>query len=173
MGNLFKKYGSLFKSILLLALFCRISLALGSWNPLDWQHSKLGHLTILQAKQSYGTLKINQGIGGETLEANGVVYSKGVGTHANSRIEVIISGSDKGLTGSCVYPSFASGARIRCQIYDAEHLIHQTKDIDKDKRIANFSINIPDSRRITLVTKSLDFGIDTAHVAWVNLETYK
>lgn len=168
-----RKFGILVKCMVVAACFCRISLVLGTWNPLSWPHSRVGPLTIIQAEQSYGVLSINQGMGGEQLTVNAVIYRSGIATHAHSKIETIVEGSDQRLVGSCIYPSFAGGARIRCQVYDGDRLMHQTPELDSDHRIANFTIVVPQSRKITLVAESLNIRVDGAHAAWVNLETIK
>jgi hypothetical protein len=143
---------------------------LGSYNPIDWPHQRVGPLRLLSGTQSYGNFRINSGIGGENLSANGTEFGSGVGTHAKSDITAKVAGDSVMLSGACIYPDYVDSGEIICAIEGENRVIFQSKVLSRTRRREDFSIQIPKDRIVRLRIGSARESIYQAHGAWVGLQ---
>ncbi len=77
--------------LLILVVYIKISLGLGSFSPLRWPHSRVGPVEILTSQQGYGFLHIGTGIGGEPLMVAGKAPLNSINVHADSLVRIRVT----------------------------------------------------------------------------------
>jgi lysophospholipase L1-like esterase len=135
----------------------------------------MGELTPTSMTNGYGPVEINQSVGegsardGERMSIDGRQYSRGLGTHAGSRIDYRLDGKQKwfaadlgiddetGGRGSVVYKVYVDGKRIF-----SSNIIHGGDPIQSIK------LRISGARRITLIVSDAGDGNSDDHANWAN-----
>ncbi len=147
------------------ALYSQYQGTLSIW---DWRTIRFYEFKVMSVEQGWGSLKRNEGLGGEPLSADGQVYLNGLGTHAESEIIIRLRRHTKMFFGYCIYPDYVSGARIQCSIENGKQVLWRSAELSASKRRDRFDINLSRHRDVKLRIHSLDQGINAAHGAWVD-----
>jgi len=135
----------------------------------------MGDLTPTSMSNGFGPVEINQSVGegssndGERMSINGRAYSRGLGTHAGSRIDYRLDGKQKWFAadlgiddetnggGSVVYKVYIDGKRVF-----SSNVIHGGDPIQSIK------LRISHARRITLIVSDAGDGTADDHANWAN-----
>ncbi len=155
--------------LLILVVYTKISLGLGSFSPLRWPHSRVGPVEILTSQQGYGFLHIGTGIGDEPLTVAGIAPQNSINVHADSLVRIRVTGDQRFLKGECTYPDHVTQGRVRCIIADARKFLYLSLTLSHENPISSFNVEIPPSRELFLVVVPDKF-LHQAHASWVNLE---
>ncbi len=120
-------------------------------SDLEWRENITG----------WGTTRRDKSIDGNTLSVGGVKYTKGIGTHATSRITFDIPEGAKCFVAVAGYDDEVNFDNIRCKAVFSVYIDGnpaETSDILITGETYTFVVNIPDNAEsITLVTdKSFD-----------------
>ncbi len=128
----------------------------------------LSSLTWASATTGYGTIQKDKSINGLTITLNGVTYTKGIGTHALSKIVYNLAGQ---------YTSFVSDVGLDDEVGDEGSVDFQVLGDGKvlfDSGIMgglsatqSFNINVTGVQQLTLVaTNGVAGDIDFDHADW-------
>lgn len=128
-----------------------------------------GDVAIRDHHQGWGELQINRTVDKGPIQVNGIYFAKGIGTHAESVINVDITSSGKKLTGGCGYPDYVSSAGIVCSIEVGDRKLFESVVLDGSHRLHNFEIDLEGAKSVVLKVVSAGEDINAAHAVWIDL----
>ena len=135
----------------------------------EWRQIHLPGIAVKEVTQGWGVLKKNQGLSGEVLTVGGQPLSNSLTTHAASQITVTLKSAAKKFSGLCAYPDYMHGARIQCEVRSGSSVLFSSPPLSDEKRFERFELGVKGNRNLTLIVRSLDQGINSAHAVWGNL----
>ncbi|NMC63200.1 MAG: hypothetical protein GYA55_08520, partial [SAR324 cluster bacterium] len=164
------RFAALF--LVLIALFYILpSLVTGYWNPLLWLKPKVGPFTIAYSSQQWGKLQINQSVESRPLSIGKVSYQKGLGTHAHSKIKLLLPDTTAVLKGACgVDDEVGEKGSVTCQILADEKVLWESSLLKGGMPAQSFEIPLQGLNEIELRGTDGGDNIDSDHFDWVNLE---
>lgn len=136
------------------------------WN---WRKIRFDSFEILSSSQGWGVLKRNETAEGSPIRLNGLVYSEGLSTHANSEIQIRLNKPFKYFYGTCGYPDHKSLAKIQCEVRTKNKVLFTSPPLDSSHRAAVFKIETGGEQELKLTIRTLKDNIDYAHAVWVDL----
>ena len=136
-----------------------------------WRQLNFRDFEILSDHQDYGTLHKNEGVDGKPIIVKGVIYTSGLGTHANSEIKIRVKNNSPFLSGKCGYPDYASGANVQCEIRGNSRILFKSTALNNDHREEPFRVSLEGEKDIILAFRTLNPNINSAHGVWVDLLT--
>ena len=116
----------------------------------------------------YGPVRRNLSTDGNPLMLNGVTYSKGLGTHANSSVGFNLGGvcstfavslgvdDEVGSSGSVVFPIYG----------DSTSCTRPRQSVDRPRQL--FTISVAGRNQLRLVVDETKNGTDFDHADWAN-----
>lgn len=121
--------------------------------------------------QGYSTLQNDNSIGGGALSINGVVFKKGIGTHAYSEIIYTICGKYhqfESWLGIDDYHSDLGKGAAQFEIYGDDTLLYRSKILKINSPAAHVLLNIDSVNELKLVVTDGGDGIEYDHADWGN-----
>jgi Gpi18-like mannosyltransferase len=136
--------------------------------------NKPRYLSDLQPKEFYqqwGSLQKDRSIDGHTLTVNGFMFSKGLGTHANSSITYILGGCYKFIEGSVGLDSEQNrGNKIQFLIFADNKQIFDSGIVQGWIKPKYFKLPVKGVQEIRLEVKDGGDGINCDHADWLDLK---
>ncbi|MBI3295706.1 MAG: NPCBM/NEW2 domain-containing protein [Deltaproteobacteria bacterium] len=131
---------------------------------------ELMDLSVENSRQGYGILQVDKTVEKAPIVVNGVYYPVGLGTHADSRIDVSLTKQGKTLVGQCGYPDSAHGGAIRCHVEANGRELFKSGVLDDDSRLATFEVPIEGVDKLALLVSPAQVGITADHAVWVDMK---
>ncbi len=154
---------------ILLLLYIVPSLVTGFWNPLMWFKPRFGEFVISHAEQQWGTLRYDRSVDGKPLSIGSRHYRKGLGTHARSKIRLVIPGGYATFSGACGHDDETNGT-ITCRIEANGRVLFETGILRRGAPAQPFSVDIRGLDSVDLIVGDAGDGITADHADWVNLK---
>ena len=130
-------------------------------------------LTATSATTGYGTIQKDKSISGNPLTLKGVVYSKGIGTHAASSISYNIAGKFTTFVATAGIDQEEDGkgnGYVDFQVIGDGKILFDSGVLTNDQ-IAQISVNVSGVQNLTLVaTNGIANSIDYDHADWAGAE---
>ena len=128
----------------------------------------LSDLTWTSATSGWGTVQKNRSVAGNPIRLNGLVYSRGLGTHASSQIVYSISGcstfqanvgidEESGNAGSVVFSVLADGVQL-----------YQSATLSGASATQNIFVPVSGRSQLTLIVTDAGDGNSNDHADWGN-----
>jgi hypothetical protein len=132
--------------------------------------ARLGDLSFNSFSQGWGTPQLNLSVSGKPLSIGGQGYQTGLGTHADSRIEVSFPAKYTTFTGSCgIDDEVQEHGSVVFKILDGKKLLFESPLMKGKMKAADFSVPVNGLTGLTLIVDKVD-NIDSDHADWVNLD---
>lgn len=140
-----------------------------SLNPYQWDRIQLCDAYVLSFKQGWGELRRNHGTSGP-LSFRLYTPHCGVGTHAESTIQLSLKRSGTFMTGACGYPDYVGGGQIICAIEQKGQRLWTSSKLSSTNRVERFTLStLGGLDDWTFHINSVDGNIGFAHGAWFDL----
>ena len=131
-------------------------------------------LRIVESHQDYGNLGCNRSISGDSMRLGGKLYTSGITTHANARIQfepvpaALGTGHLSGRVGLSDHVVYLGGSAV------ASILIDGVKQWGSQKLVSgiveSFRVSVAPGNKIELVINDAGDGIRSDEVAWIDLQ---
>jgi hypothetical protein len=158
--------------LLLVAVYAGVSIDRGSFAPWMWKRIVFPGFYVGDVRQDWGKLKRDQGQNNRALVIDGKAQ-KGLGTHAYSRIELILTTPARNFTGRCGYPDEAVGATIKCSVTVDGRVAWTSPDLSAARRLSEpFTLPLRDGSAVVLTVNAVGSTNNAAHAAWVDLKAW-
>lgn len=128
-------------------------------------------IEVVEHRQGFGSLAVNRNFALQPLRIDHVTYSRGLGTHADSRTELKLQRGTKKLLGACGidFGACAEGSvRFRIKAED-QRVLFESPVMHASDAALTFVVPVDDSRRVFLETDGQG-SIACDHADWVDLE---
>ncbi len=128
-------------------------------------------IEVVEHRQGFGSLAVNRSLALLPLRIDQVTYSRGLGTHADSRTELKLQRGTKTLRGACGidFGACADGSvRFRVKAED-QRVLFESPVMRVSDAALKFVVPVDDSRRVFLETDGQG-AIACDHADWVDLE---
>ena len=131
----------------------------------------LSDMEIKENSQDWGSVQKDKSVEKNRLSVGGYLYSKGIGTHANSTIKYVLGGNYRFLEGSCGLDDEQSrGNKIECLIYADEKMIYDSGIFWGYLNPHYFKVSVKGIKEIKLVVKDGRDGINCDHADWLEVK---
>ena len=140
----------------------------GQWNPIDWTRPNLKGVVVKSSRQEWGVLQMHKSVISLPLTIAGVKYTRGLGTHANSTIQIETSGG-RTLKGACGLDSECPQGTVQCEVQVGGQVVFQSGIMKADTPAATFEVPLNGNKEVVLVFKDAGDGITCDHGDWVDL----
>ncbi len=131
----------------------------------------LSDMEMRENRQDWGSVQTDKSIDKNRLSVGGFLYSKGIGTHANSTIKYILDGNYGFLEGSCGLDDEQNkGNKIECLIYADEKMIYDSGIFWGYLNPHYFKVPVKGVKEIKLVVKDGGDGINCDHADWLEVK---
>jgi len=131
----------------------------------------LSDMETKENSQGWGSLQIDKSVDKNRLSVGGFLYSKGIGTHANSTIKYILDGNYGFLEGSCGLDDEQNrGNKIECLIYADEKMIYDSGIFQGYLNPHYFKVPVKGVKEIKLVVEDGGDGINCDHADWLEVK---
>ena len=158
--------------VILLACYVALSLWRGSFSPSYWLAVDNGQFRVMSTRQDWGAMRYDRSVDGRPFSIAGKRYERGLGTHANSNIVLLIPASRKAklLEGACgVDDEVGSQGSIICRIQAEGKVLFETSTLRGGMPAAAFSVPVSGLEKVELVILQADNGRAFDHADWVDL----
>jgi hypothetical protein len=127
-------------------------------------------IKVEHSEQGFGELQINKTVDKSPVMINGVTYSKALGTHANSTIDVKFAHLGSKFSGACGYPDSVKGGSIYCTVEDKGKILFQSSTLSEENPLQVFSVPASGLTGVTLRVFAATESINFDHAVWVDLK---
>jgi len=130
----------------------------------------LNQIDLQKVSQEWSTPRANQSVDRKPLTIGGVVYKKGIGTHAVGLIEMELKGTAErfqGLVGLDDEVKGKMGSAVFVVMTDKKEVFRSSL-MKSGMAAVNVDINLKGVKRLSLIVEDGGDGIDSDHADWVN-----
>lgn len=124
--------------------------------------------------QQYGFLRINCSVYNcAPMAISGIPYATGLGTHAESRIELFLPAGAKEFSGICGLDDGNSGkaAGAFCIVRAGQKVLYRSHPLTVKNPVSTFRIPLSGEEKLTLITRNLTSSNSWNQIDWVDLKT--
>jgi hypothetical protein len=132
--------------------------------------TKIGEMKIESVTQGWGTPQLDKSVIGSPLTIAGASYNSGIGTHAQSIIEVSFPPNFKTLSGACGVDGFVkNNGSIVCKVVAGDKVLFTSPLLKGGMKASAFSVPVGGLSKLTLVVEDGGDNITSDHADWVDL----
>lgn len=135
----------------------------------------MGELSPTSSSNGYGPVEINQSVGegsandGKRMSIDGRAYSRGLGTHAGSRIDYRLDGEQKWFAADLgIDDETRGGGSVVYKVYIDGKRVFSSNVIRGGDAIQSIKLRISHARRLTLIVSDAGDGNTDDHANWAN-----
>lgn len=161
----FRKAVRLLPATLVVVIYAAMASFYGRLSPWHWGRIGFSDLELIDSVQGWKTPMRKDGFS-EPLTFNNVQAKRAIWTHAYSKIWIKPLKEGKVFRGHCGYPDEATGAEVRCRIYQNGKMLFESEYLSAEGRTVPFSVEIDHRRRVILEVLHGAGGMNAAHAAW-------
>jgi hypothetical protein len=125
---------------------------------------------VVTSVQSWGELSFNAAVSQVPLTVRGRRFWRGLGTHADSTIELRVPAGSSEFRGACALDDEAKEiGEFTCAVRRDGQIVWETPVVNHKDPIHFFRISLTPGARIELLVRATSRGINFAHADWIDL----
>lgn len=131
----------------------------------------LGELDLSKIQQGWNKVHINKNLMNEALSINGIVFEKGICTHAYSEIDIMLNGNGKrfkALVGIDDHVAKMNIASIYFAVVADDDTLFLSKKMGSNQAPEPIDISLEGVKLLRLITHDANNGTNHDHGNWVN-----
>ncbi len=129
----------------------------------------LDELDVSRTECGWQAAQKNQSVGGNPLKIGGQIYQRGIGTHANARMDIQLDGKGlqfEALVGADEEILSVGKGSVQFQVLGDGKLLWQSATIKPGQKALDVNVNIQGVKMLTLIVNHGGDGVDCDHANW-------
>jgi hypothetical protein len=130
----------------------------------------VGWFEVVNSVQQHGELRRDQSVDGNPLSVAGRVVASGLGTHANSRIQLHLDSGYRRFVGECgVDNEVGKEGSVIFRIVQRGRTLFVSSVLRGGDSAVPFDVDVRGYQDLTLLVEDADGSVDHDHADWLDL----